>query len=170
MDILVPYFKVGLENNEFCLWITSPPLEVKDANEALREVVPDLDSYLANGQIKIISYTCLHVTGDIYDSKRIIKYWIEKANYALESGYSGLRLSGNTSWLEKMDWSYFVDYMGKMDDIIGKYRMIALGSYLVDGYSKIDVVKVVSNHQFSLNKKEGKWEKIGNFGRKKLKK
>ena len=28
MDILVPYFKAGLENNEFCLWVTSQPLEV----------------------------------------------------------------------------------------------------------------------------------------------
>src|SRR5674476_5202 len=27
-DILVPYFKAGLENNEFCLWITSQPLAV----------------------------------------------------------------------------------------------------------------------------------------------
>ena len=23
IDILVPYFKAGLENNEFCLWVTS---------------------------------------------------------------------------------------------------------------------------------------------------
>ena len=23
MDMLIPYFKAGLENNEFCLWITS---------------------------------------------------------------------------------------------------------------------------------------------------
>ena len=34
-DILVPYFKAGLENNEFCLWVTSQPLEVEDAKEAL---------------------------------------------------------------------------------------------------------------------------------------
>ena len=26
IDILVPYFKAGLRNNEFCLWITSEPL------------------------------------------------------------------------------------------------------------------------------------------------
>jgi hypothetical protein len=26
IDILVPYFKAGLENNEFCIWITSEPL------------------------------------------------------------------------------------------------------------------------------------------------
>jgi hypothetical protein len=45
--------------------------------------------------------------------------------------------------------------------------MIALGSYLVDKYSTIDIIEVVSNHQFSLSKKEGKWEMITNFGRQK---
>ena len=166
-EILVPYFKTGLENNELCLWITAQPLEAEEAKETLRGAVSDFDSYLAKGQIKIISYTCLHVARHIYDSERVINYWIEKLNNALENGYSGLRLSGNISWVEKKDWGYFVDYIGKLDDIIGKYRMIALGSYLVDKYSTIDIVEVVSNHQFSLSKKEGKWEKITNFGRQK---
>jgi MEDS: MEthanogen/methylotroph, DcmR Sensory domain len=127
VDILVPYFKTGLDNNELCLWVTSQPLEVEDAKEALRRAVPDIRAYLEKGQIEIISYTCLHVTGSIYDSDRVMNEWIEKLNYALEIGYEGLRLSGNTSWLGKKEWGYFVDYMGKMDDIIRKYRMIALG-------------------------------------------
>jgi PAS domain S-box-containing protein len=166
-DILVPYFKVGLENNEFCLWITSQPLEIEDAKEALKGTVPDLDSRLDNGQIEIIPYTFLHVTGSIYDSERVINYWIEKLNHALGSGYGGLRLSGNTSWLEKKNWDYFVNYMGKFDDIICKYRMIAMGSYFVDKYSTTEIIEIVSNHQFSLSKKEGKWERTDNFGRKK---
>ena len=166
-DILVPYFKVGLENNELCLWVTSQSQEVGDAKEALRRTVPDLDSYLDKGQIEIISYTCLHLTGSIYDSEGVVDYWIEKLNHALESGYEELRLSGNTSWLEKKDWGYFVDHMGKMEDTIGKYRMIALGSYFIDKYSAAEIIEVVSNHQFSLIKREGKWEKIDNFGRKK---
>jgi len=29
-DILVPYFKVGLENNEFCMWITGELLDEKE--------------------------------------------------------------------------------------------------------------------------------------------
>ncbi len=166
-DILVPYFKAGLENNEFCLWITSQPLEVEEAIEALRRAVPDVDVYLEKGQIEIISYTCLNVTGSVYDSRRVINDWIEKLNHALKSGYEGLRLSGNTSWLKKKGWDYFVDHMRKMDDIIGKYRMIALGSYFVDLYSATEILEVVSNHQFSVIKKEGKWERIDNFGRKK---
>ena len=101
VDILIPYFKLGLENNEFCLWITAQPLDFEDAKESLRKVVPYFDSYMDKGQIEIISYTCLYVTGRIYDSERVINYWIEKLNHALERGYNGLRLSENTSWLEK---------------------------------------------------------------------
>ena len=52
IDILVPYFKAGLENNEFCMWVTSEPLEVQEAKEALKMVVPDIDQYLDKGQLE----------------------------------------------------------------------------------------------------------------------
>jgi len=39
IDILVPYFKAGLENNEFCMWVTSEPVKVEDAKTALKKVV-----------------------------------------------------------------------------------------------------------------------------------
>ena len=35
IDILVPYFKAGLENNEFCMWVTSKPLRAEEAKAAL---------------------------------------------------------------------------------------------------------------------------------------
>jgi hypothetical protein len=31
IDILVPYFKAGLESNEFCMWITAEPLSAQEA-------------------------------------------------------------------------------------------------------------------------------------------
>jgi len=56
IDILAPYFKAGLENNEFCMWITSGPLHVEDAKRALKEKVKDLDDYIEKGQIEILDY------------------------------------------------------------------------------------------------------------------
>ena len=58
MDILVPYFKAGLENNEFCMWVTSRPLNIEEAKEALKKTVPDIEVYLEKGQIEIIIYSC----------------------------------------------------------------------------------------------------------------
>ena len=49
IDILVPYFAEGLHSNEFCMWVTSPPLEVAEAKNALAKILPDMDEYLRKG-------------------------------------------------------------------------------------------------------------------------
>ena len=72
VDILVPYFKAGLETMRFCFWITSQPLEVEDAIKALKKAVPDLDVYLEKGQIEIISYIFWCVNGGIYNPERVM--------------------------------------------------------------------------------------------------
>jgi hypothetical protein len=38
IDILVPYFRQGLADNEFCMWVTSEPLGTDEAKAALRSV------------------------------------------------------------------------------------------------------------------------------------
>nr|WP_054864563.1 MEDS domain-containing protein [Methanosarcina barkeri] len=101
IDILVPYFKAGLENNEFCMWVTSKPFGVEEAKRALRKAIPEIDVYLEKEQIEIIPYTYLYVKEGIFDSQKVLNGWIEKLNQALDNGYDGLRLSGNTFWLEK---------------------------------------------------------------------
>jgi hypothetical protein len=83
VDILIPYFKLGLENNEFCVWITAQPLDFEDAKEAIRKAVPYFDSYLDKGQIEIISYTCLYITRRIYDSERVINILDRKTQSCL---------------------------------------------------------------------------------------
>jgi hypothetical protein len=56
VDILVPYFKAGLESNEFCIWVTSGPLEVEDAKTSLGKAKSNLDDYIGKGQIDILDY------------------------------------------------------------------------------------------------------------------
>lgn len=110
IDILVPYFKAGLENNEFCIWITSKPLSEDDAAKALAKVLPDLDSYLKKGQIEIIPHDRWYLNKGGFNSKKALKGCLSKLDQALAKGYDGLRLTGNTFWLEKKDWKNFTDY------------------------------------------------------------
>ena len=35
-DVLVPFFKLGLENNEFCIWVTSEFLSEEEAQKCHR--------------------------------------------------------------------------------------------------------------------------------------
>jgi PAS domain S-box-containing protein len=170
IDILVPYFKSGLENNELCVWITSQPLEVEEAKEALRKSVPDIDVYLKEGQIEIIPYTYGYLKEGIFDPEGVVNGWVEKINQVLAKGYDGLRAAGDNRWLEKEGWDDFVDYENKVDAVIDKHHVIALCPYYLDMCSTAEIIDVVSNHQFALIKNEGKWEKIENSGRKRAEK
>jgi len=124
IDILVPYFAEGLRDNEFCMWITSQPLDEGEAKAALKEAVHDLEDYIAKGQIEIISYSDWYLRGGTFDADGVLKGWVEKERRALDRGLDGLRLSGNTFWLEKNHWQDFVDYEAMINSVIKEYRMM----------------------------------------------
>ncbi len=162
IDILVPYFKAGLESNEFCMWVTSEPLMVAEAEEAMREAVVNFDEYLRQGQIEIIPYNDNegYLLGGTFDDDRVLKGWVSKLEQALARGYSGLRLTGNMFWLERNHWHAFSEYEAKVNDVIGKYKMLAICTYCLDKCDAGAVIDVIKNHQFALVKQEGKWDII----------
>jgi PAS domain S-box-containing protein len=169
IDILVPYFKAGLENNEFCIWVTSEPLRVGEARAALKKAVKNLDDYIKKGQIEILDYNEWYTRSGKFNADEVLKGWVEKEKLALKKGFSGLRLTGNTFWLESKDWKDFSDYEATVDSIIGKYRMIAICSYSMDICGAPEVIDVVNNHRFALIRREDKWIAIQSAERAKAK-
>jgi len=166
IDILVPYFKAGLENNEFCMWVTSEPLSAKDAKRSLQKAVRNLDAYIVKGQIEILDYSQWYTKSGKWEADRVLQGWIEKENQAVKRGFDGLRLTGNTSWLEERDWAAFTKYEATVDQVICNYRMLAICTYSLDRCGAAEVMDVVSNHQFALVKREGKWKAIESAKRK----
>jgi len=157
MDIPVPYLKAGLENNEFCIWITLNSLE---AEKALRKVISDLDIYLQKGQIEIIPYYDWYLKAGFFDLQRVLNGWVEKLNKALTGDYDGLRLTEDIFSLEEEYRDDFVEYEKEIDRIIDNHQIIALCAYSLKEYNATEIVDVITNHQFSLVKKEGKWKQI----------
>ncbi|MDQ1253156.1 MAG: hypothetical protein QG646_2304 [Euryarchaeota archaeon] len=166
MDIMVPYFKTGLENNEFCIWVTSQPLEIEEAKEALRRDVPNFNTYLENGQIEFIPYTHWYLKEGRFDPEGVLNGLVEKLNHALENGYDGLRLTEYTFWLKEEDWDGFVNYEKEIDRIIENYRIIDLCTYSLNSFNAIGIIDVIANHRFALIKRKGNWEQIESSKRK----
>ena len=169
IDILVPYFKAGLENNEFCMWITSEPLTAEEAQKAMRKAMSGFSQYLKRGQMEILPYTEWYLKGGSFESQRVLNGWVEKLDRALASGYAGLRLTGNTFWLERNGWKSFTEYETEVNNVIGEYPMLALCTYCLDKCNANEIIDVVRNHEFALIKQEGKWELIENSTYKKTK-
>jgi PAS domain S-box-containing protein len=160
LETLVPYFSEGLRNNEYCMWVTSEPLGIEEAKEAMRKAVPDFDRCLERGQIEMLPYAEWYLKDGTFNQKRVLDGWISKVNEALAKGYDGLRLTGNTFWLEKKNWNDFADYENAVNSVIEQYKMIAICTYSLDKCQASDVIDVVSNHQFALIRKSGEWKII----------
>ena len=160
IDTLVPYFKAGLDDNEFCMWITSHPLTEKEAEAAIRKALPDFDFYRERGQIEIVPHTEWYLKEGVFDSRRVLDGWVGRLADATRRGFSGLRLTGNTFWLERNGWGDFLRYEDEVNTVIGKYRMVALCTYSLDRCGASEIIDVVNTHQFALAKRAGKWELI----------
>ena len=167
MDILIPYFKAGLENNELCIWVSPESCKAKEeAIKDLREAIPQIDIYLEKGQIEIIPSSDLHINEGIFDFQKSLGCWIKKVNQVINNGYNGLRLSEDFSWL-KEDWNSLSDYEEKLDAVIGNHRIKALCTYSLNQFDITNIIDASMRHRFALIKREGKWEKIENPGLKK---
>ena len=167
IEILVPYFKAGLENNEFCMWITAEPLNAEEAHKALKKKVRSLDDYIKKGQIEILDYNQLYTKQGNFDSDEVLQGWVEKEQNALKKGFDGFRFTGNICWLKKSDWEKFANYEEAANSVIARYRMLAVCSYCLDNCSSSEIIDVVSNHQFAIIKRENEWKTIRSSDRKK---
>lgn len=159
-EILVPYFIAGLENNEFCMWVTASPLDVEDAAAAMRYAMPDFQNRLDNGQMEIVPHDTWYLKGGTFELRRVMSDWLKKLDAALAAGYEGIRVTGNTAWLERKDWGSFEHYEAELNKIIGGYRILAVCSYSLEECTASDVVDVVANHRYAITKRSGQWSVI----------
>jgi PAS domain S-box-containing protein len=160
IDILVPYFKAGLENNEFCIWITSEPLNTREAEESLRQTVNNLSEYVEKGQIEILDHSQWYTKSGRFDADEVLQRWNEKYEKAVKRGFDGLRVTGNALWLEKRDWIKITRYEAGVNDIIGDCRILAICAYPLNKCGTSEAIDVVCSHRFALIRRDGRWELV----------
>lgn len=159
-DVLVPYFKAGIDNNEHCMWVTCDPLPADRATSVLLNAVPDLDRRITKGQIEIVDYRDWYKRNDKLGTDDLLRGWMQLMNEALNSGYEGLRATGNTYFLEASDWDSFAEYESKVSGCFCDNRIVALCSYCTDKCRAGDVMDVVQSHEFALARRRGNWTLI----------
>jgi len=169
LDTAVSYCKAGLENQEFCLWVVAAPVTREDAAQALQRAVPDFDRYVADGSIEIVSADEWYLPDGRFDLKRVIRGWNEKLARASGRGYAGVRVTGDTAWLEKKDWKDFCEYEESLNESIANLRMAVLCTYPLAACGGSEVLDVVRTHQFAVAKRRGSWDVVETAGHKQAK-
>jgi PAS domain S-box-containing protein len=162
LDALLPFFKAGLENNEFIIWvIPDPGLDsVEEAKAILQQAVPGFRRLLEKGQIEILHAPDWYLREEEFNMEKIVKAWNDKLRGALARGYDGMRASGDLFWLGQKYWKDFYAYEKCLHDFIAGLPAIILCTYPLPKFGGAEVLDIVQAHQFGIGRRHGKWELI----------
>ena len=168
LDIAVPYFKAGLENGEFCVWVTSEFLNNNEAKAAMGKAVPGFPEYFDSGQMEIISRGEWYFKDGKFAMNRVLRSWFEKYGQGLAMGFCGMRVSGDHFWPEsEKSRSDFSEYESNISGAIRGKNILALCVYPQDKCAAAEIIDMVKNLEFALIKRAGGWETIEGLGHKK---
>jgi PAS domain-containing protein len=150
LEILVPYLRAGLQNNELCLWVVDGPQDVEEAGQALTRAVPRFEEYARQGQVEILSR-------DQWRScdGQLVSAVVSRLDQAISRGFDGLRLACNALPEE-------THAPGAHDtaDALCQYNVIAAFAYPRDRFDAAGLMALVKNHRLALVKNAGRWEVI----------
>ena len=169
LDILVPYFKSGLQGNEMCLWVTSEFLDLKEIQGVMGEKVPGFTALLKKGQIEIFSYSEWSIKQGKSELKHVLNQLVAKHNKAISEGYDGLRVGGNPFWADNKGESNSLAAYKEINKVVSSCNMMILCTYSVSKCSGDQVIDAVVNHHFAMVKRSDRWQLIESTEHKKTK-
>jgi light-regulated signal transduction histidine kinase (bacteriophytochrome) len=101
-----------------------------------------------------------YLQGGTFAVKRTIAALNEKLAQALARGYAGMRVSGNTTWLQKKDWQGFCEFEEEVNKPFAVQPMTGLCSYSIAASSAAELLDAARTHQFAIAKRQGQWEVV----------
>lgn len=141
--------------------MTSPPLRRDDAVAALAAQLPGLADRMAAGDVEIIDHEDWYLAAGGMDADRVIAAWLTREREALAAGFAGLRISGNTFWLDRPeDFASFAEYEERLHGALTGRTITCLCSYCLSRCPGTAVLDVVRNHDCAVVRRGGHWEMV----------
>jgi PAS domain S-box-containing protein len=162
LDILIPFFRAGLEGNELCLWVVADPFTAEEARDALRRGLPEAEHYLLEGRMEVVQHTDSYLKGGGFDAARVVGYWDGMLDEALARGFAGLRGNGIGAGLVEKYVEAVVEFDRALDESLAGKKMILLCSYPLSEADAAVVFDLVQAHEVAVVRRGGKWDVVEN--------
>jgi len=155
LELVAYFFEQGFRANESCMWIVPQSLGVEGAKAVLGERIKDLNIYIEKGRLELLSCEDSYLRSGIFSPDEILELVAKKEQDVLKQGYSGLRLSGDVSWLQEKDWDKWVAYEKALDKIIPDKKITALCTFPVEKFDIGKLFTLSCSHGVTIRTKNG---------------
>jgi hypothetical protein len=157
LDGLIPFFSAGLEHNELCFWLASPPLPASEIRQEIK-YRERLACGVASGQLTIADSIEWYGQPDTLVAERCVQRLLAEEERALALGYAGLRIAGNASFMSRSRWDLLMDCERMLHDRLADRRIVACCSYDRTDCLPVDVFEVVRRHNGALDRSDQHWQ------------
>jgi ferredoxin len=157
VDLLVQYFRYGLENNEFCIWVAADTTVEQEARKALSALMPDVDSSKMEERIEFAQSTEWYLRDGSFQSDRVSKSWYDRLEHSIGHGYNGIRVTGDLGWHDDTIWQSLVEYEMHLNDMIPNTSISAICSYPLEKLDTSKLLDIMRHHQLAIIKNNGEW-------------
>jgi hypothetical protein len=98
LDLIADYYRVGLERNELCIFITDqkPSSFIKD----LKKRDLDIDDAIQNGDFKLFAINPTYLPDGEFHHSEMLNNLRDFVKQAMKDNYSGVRGGGDMRWLK----------------------------------------------------------------------
>lgn len=148
-DIILPYLKEGLENNEEVLNIlesTSYP----DHCERLSNAGIAVEEKLTSRQLKVLSADDTYLKGGYFAADRMYNAVEEALIAAKEAGYKSIRACGDMAWALRTvaGTDELIEYEARLNQLTPKHSCSLICMYDVNRFSGRALADVLATHPY----------------------
>jgi hypothetical protein len=155
LEFIVPFFEQGLRLNELCVWIVPESMGTEGAKVVLGERIKNWDAWIEKAQFELADHKDFYGGSGAFNKNMPLENIAQKEEYALKQGFSGLRGSGDLSWLQEKDRGEFFAYERDLDELISRKKMMALCTFPVGKFDASEIFTLNLSHGISVRKKDG---------------
>ena len=155
LDVLIPYFRAGLEQNEFCVWVVFDPLDECEARKELERAWPGAKERLAAGDLEIVPQS--HWAPEDGAPARD---WEAKFEKALARGYAGMRVNVNVAPYLEGEPRILGACEDDFNGLVGSRQMILLCAYPLTLNHAADIFGGPGIHRFAIARRHGDWQVV----------
>ena len=147
LKVLTSFFKEGLENNEYCIWVLSEYITEQEIIDYFLEKYYKLDDYIEKEQINFYNYKDWYSSSGLFNAKNILNSWMQNLSYALKKGYTGIRITGDVNLISNEDLDAFLGYEHLLNSLVKDKLIKVICTYPIFKYKKRQILDIANTHQ-----------------------
>jgi signal transduction histidine kinase len=98
--VAIPFIRIGLDRGEKCIYIADDGM-VGDVREAMESDGIDVDRAISSNALVLVTKEQAYLEQGAFNPDWMSTFWKEASQLAISEGFSALRATGETEWVQK---------------------------------------------------------------------